>query len=310
MAGELSFIVPEEREGSRLDRFLADSLGTKSSRSQIQKWIKAGHVQCAGVALNASHSVQTGESIHVSVPDVVMPDVEPMEMDFRVLFEDDDMAVIIKPPGIAVHPGTKDASKTLINGLLFRWKNLESVGEDFRPGIVHRLDSDTEGLLLVAKTTRAHRILSEQFQNRTIEKEYAAWLLASPRESQGRIDLPLARNPRERLKMRVDPEGRQATTEYELDRIKVSKHGRKFALVKIRLITGRTHQIRVHFSHIGCPVVGDPLYSRSSRDFKQFGLLLLARRIRFTHPTTNESMEFSLDLPERFQEFERLCDNY
>lgn len=310
MSGELSFIVPDDREGSRLDRFLADSLGTKSSRSQIQKWIKAGHVQSAGVALNSSHAVQAGESIHVSVPDVVMPDVEPMEMDFPILFEDDEMAVIIKPPGIAVHPGIKDAGKTLINGLLFRWKDLENVGEDFRPGIVHRLDSDTEGLLLVAKTTRAHRILSEQFQTRTIEKEYAAWLLATPKEPKGRIELPIARNPRERLKMRVDPEGRPAVTEYEVDRIKVSKHGRKFALVKIRLITGRTHQIRVHFSHIGCPVVGDPLYSRSSRDFLKFGLLLLARRIRFTHPSSGETMEFSLDLPERFADFERLCENY
>lgn len=297
-------------EGLRLDRWLAIELEEDASRSRIQKWIKAGGLIGPIAHLKPSHPVQAGETYKIRIPDEPEISLEPVEIPFEVLFEDQNLAVIIKPPGIAVHPGPGQSKITLINGLLHRWKNLPETSGADRPGIVHRLDRLTEGLLIVARNENAHRRMASIFQERKIEKGYSAWLLSTPSHLEGRIELPIARNPVERHKMRVDDSGREAITEYQIEKFVPSRKGRKYSFANINILTGRTHQIRVHMAHSGAPVVGDPLYSRSSSEFEKYGMLLLARSLKFSHPFTEKPMEFEIDLPERFVKFGEVCENY
>ena len=261
--------------------------------------------------IKASAKIKAGAVYRIKVPAPILPDLTPRDLNLRVIYEDDEIAVIVKPPGLSVHPGPGDADITLLNGLLYLWKDLPAGADDYRPGIVHRLDKPTEGLLAVAKNELAHRRMSAAFKNREIYKEYLAWLLAAPRETRGTVKLPIERHPSERLKMRIAETalGRDATTHYDVQQTIVSRRGRKYARALIRIDTGRTHQIRVHMSHLGSPVVGDPLYSRSASRFEKFGLLLLARRLRFCHPVSGKELEFELETPERFLDFERECDN-
>ena len=323
----IELTVEPEEAGERLDRWLTNRLGDEASRSLVRKWLDGGAIRVRAedaeprtAKLKASGQIKSGEQYVITVPPPVVPDLTPRDLDLRVLYEDADLAVIVKPPNLAVHPGPGDDGLTLLNGLLYLWNDLpagsggdssEPAAEVVRPGIVHRLDKLTEGLLLVARNEKAHRKLSAEFKERTIKKEYLAWLAAAPRETQGEIRLPIERHPVERLKMRVAPEGRgrDAITHFEIIQSIASRKGRKFNLARIRIETGRTHQIRLHMSHIGAPVVGDPLYSRSANRFEKFGMLLLARRLAFTHPETGREMEFELEPPKRFLEFERICGN-
>jgi 23S rRNA pseudouridine1911/1915/1917 synthase len=293
----------------RLDQWLAMELEEEVSRSSLQKWIRQGNIAGPQGEPKCSTKIRTGELYKIEVPRREALELVPDEMDLRIVFEDEDLAVVVKPPGIAVHPGPGESGHTLVNGLIHRWKDLPGM-DLMRPGIVHRLDRDTEGLLIVAKNDRSLWKLSEQFQLREVEKEYNAWLLASPGEVSGTVDLPIARHPVERTKMRIDSGGRNAITLYEIKKSVVSKKGRKYSFAGIRILTGRTHQIRVHMAHLGAPVVGDPLYSRSAREFSAYGLLLFARRLSFRHPVSGKSLSFELSLPERFLEFERKCPNY
>ena len=317
----LELRVGPESQGERLDRWLVAELAGEASRSQIQKWIEEGGVELIepgeGEELTeefprASRKTIAGELYRLEIPEPVQTDLRPLDQNLRVLHEDEDLAVIVKPPGLAVHPGPGDGGVTLVNGLLYLFGELPNSGELIRPGIVHRLDKPTEGLLVVARNEKTQRLLSLQFQERTVRKEYLAWLLAAPREKRGRIEQPLERHPKERLKMRVAApgRGREAVSEYEITRAVASRRGRKFAQARVRIETGRTHQIRVHLAHLGSPVVGDPLYSRSSVKYEKFGLLLLARKLRFVHPRTGEELAFELEIPERFLEFERRCENF
>jgi 23S rRNA pseudouridine1911/1915/1917 synthase len=307
MQNEKSFsiTVSEEFDGERLDRWLSSAI-EEASRSAVQRWIEQGCVIGPGLSVKASDTVEYGQVFTVTIPSSIVPDLEPVEMNLDVLYEDDQLAVIHKPYGIAVHPGPGQRKKTLINGILHRWRHLIGTDE-FRPGIVHRLDSDTEGLLIVALNEVSHRKIASQFERRTVEKEYVAWLMSAPALQADRIELPIKRHRVERKKMSVDPKGRMAVTEYRIEKAIASNKGRKYAFATIRIETGRTHQIRVHMAHIGCPIVGDPIYSRSYREFEKFGMLLLARRLAFTHPVTCERVEFKIELPERFLEFERRC---
>lgn len=306
----IEFVVPEEAEGMRLDQWLSMELAEEASRSVIQKWIQSGALTGEKKKLRSSMKVTPGQTFTLQVPEEPEVDLTPVDMNLDVLYEDDHLAVILKPPGLAVHPGPGDQEKTLIQGLLHLWKDLPVSGDKTRPGIVHRLDKPTEGLLLVAKNSRSLRLLSESFQERKVEKRYSAWLLACPREAVGTVDQPIARNPRERLKMRIDPAGRPARSHYRIEKSIVSVRGRKYSLADIQIETGRTHQIRVHMAHLGAPVVGDLLYSRSGKRFESSGLLLFARSLAFKHPISGRPMEFVLDLPERFRIFEESCVNY
>lgn len=304
--------VKPEQEGLRLDQLLALHLATEESRSQIQRWIREGHVQGPG-ELKPSRRVVAGEEYEWLPPPPPPADLEAVDLDLKFLFEDAELAVLHKPPGIAVHPGPGDRRPSIVHGLVHVWQEqfrAEFRGEEtlvHRPGVVHRLDRDTEGLLVVARTALSHRRLARQFAERSVRKEYLAWLLAAPRPDQGRIEQPIARHPRERTRMRLDPAGRMAITEYRSAEQIISRHGRKYASVQIAILTGRTHQIRVHMSALGAPVVGDPIYSRSAREYARFGMLLLAQKLSFRHPISGEELSFELPLPERFRDFQRLA---
>ncbi|MBL8021709.1 MAG: RluA family pseudouridine synthase [Leptospirales bacterium] len=296
--------VQEDNQGLRLDQWLLVVLDGSASRMEIQRWIKSGSVRGEGVVL-PSRRVKSGETYWIDPPPVMdSATIVPVQMDFEILFEDEQLAVIHKPPGIAVHPGPGDTGKTLASGLLFKFRELSSGDWNGRPGIVHRLDKPTEGVLLVAKNPQAHRVLSEQFLNRTVKKQYLAWLLACPPLESGEVNAAIKRHPKDRLRMRVDATGRPSVTRYRVVRTHVSRRGRKFALVELDLLTGRTHQIRVHMASLGCPVVGDEIYSRSSQEFKKHGLLLFAQSLSFQHPVSGETMSFKLEPPERFARFE------
>lgn len=306
----LNFQVDLEKEGMRLDQWMAELLQTDASRSLVQKWIRNGYVSGPIEHIKSSQKVAAGEIFAVTIPQIEPLDFVPVDMHIRILYEDDDLAVIIKPPGIAVHPGPGERRETLINGLLYIWKNLTQTGESFRPGIVHRLDKPTEGLLIIAKHERALRQLSAAFRKNEIEKTYYAWLLQTPLQGVATIDRPIKRHPRERMKMRIDATGRKAVTHYWIEKTITTHLGKKFSFAKIMIETGRTHQIRVHMSSIGCPIVGDDLYSRSSAKYEKFGMLLLAGKLKFKHPFQDREMEFVLDIPERFHEFEKAAVRY
>lgn len=303
------YIVSPEKDGYRLDVFLAEELGDTSSRSQIQHWIKKEFIQSPQhEKVKASLVVSEGDSFTVT-PIREERNEKPVEMDIPVVFEDNILAVIRKPPGIAVHPGPGQRETTLVHGLLHRFGSLPNESEDFRPGLVHRLDKDTEGLMVIAKTPKSLRSLSKAFQERSVVKEYSAWLLSSPKEEEFRIELPLKRSRVDRQKMAVDHKGRMAITNVKVIKNLVSKHRRKYTYVDIKIETGRTHQIRAHMAHIGCPVVGDVLYSRNAKDYEKYGLLLLARKLAFVHPETKKTLEFEIGVPLRFLKFEKNAIN-
>ena len=311
----------QEAEGKRLDQWLTEELGGDVSRSQLKKWFDQGLIRrlppktendAVPQPVKGSFKLGPADRFQIEVPPPVLPDLEPRDLNLRIIHEDQDLAVIVKPPGLAVHPGPGDQGVTLINGLLHIWRDLPDSDQLFRPGIVHRLDKFTEGLLLIAKNEVTLRKLSAQFKERRVFKEYLAWLLASPAHERATLKMPIERHPSDRLKMRVAEagQGKAAETSYEITRTIVSKKTRKFCEARITIATGRTHQIRVHLSAIGAPIVGDPLYSRTASRYEKYGLLLLARKLGFTHPTSGKTMEFELDLPQRFQDFARICVNY
>ncbi|MDF3818570.1 RluA family pseudouridine synthase [Leptospira sp. 96542] len=311
---QINLNVSTEYHEQRLDVFLKDNASDSLTRSTVQKWIDSGFVTnlTTGKIIHKNgHRVNEGEEYCVQIIARPPSRLEPIPMDIPVLYEEDEFMVIHKKPGIACHSGIGDEEPSLVNGLLYQFKNLSQTGGERRPGIVHRLDKPTEGVLLIAKTDKAHAILSKAFQDRIVDKTYHAWVLQSPVESEGTIRMPIGRHPVERIKMCVREDGRDAITNFKTENIVQTQTGRKYSFLKIGIETGRTHQIRVHLSKIGCPVVGDSLYSRSAKDYAQFGLLLFAKRLEFPHPfIADKRISVELDLPERFQVFAKKCVHY
>jgi 23S rRNA pseudouridine1911/1915/1917 synthase len=300
--------VSENYHNARLDVFLVETLGDDISRSSVQKWIKQGCVFLQEKTITKSgYRVEENDTFSVHIPAKPKMNLDPVDMEIPILWEDDHYLIIHKKPGIATHPGPGDRSMTLVNGLLYQFNKLSQGSSQERPGIIHRLDKPTEGLLVIAKNDKAHALMAKLFQERTIEKTYYAWVLQAPLESVGTIDKPIARHPKERLKMTIRDEGRTSITHYETQKIIHSQKGRKFSLLKLKLETGRTHQIRVHLQSINCPIVGDLLYSRSGANYKKYGMLLLAKSLGFDHPITGEKVYVELEFPDRFVEFEKNC---
>ena len=298
----------EEAEGRpRLDLYLARHL-PDASRSAIQRWILSGSVRVDGQSLKPSHRLRPGDRVVVeiapSVPSSLIP--EPIPID--VLHEDPDFLVVLKPPGMVVHPGAGVRSGTLVHALLAREGSLSTVGGEERPGIVHRLDRETSGLLVVARNDGAHRALSSQFAGRKVRKIYLALVWGSPDPPLGRIDAPLGRHPRARTQVAVRRVGgREAITEYRILEILGP-----VSLLEVRILTGRTHQIRVHLRHLGHPVVGDTRYGGSNfrkvrspvlrEVLETFGRLALhASVLEFQHPSRRTPMRFTAPLPEDFE---------
>jgi 23S rRNA pseudouridine1911/1915/1917 synthase len=292
---------PEDR-GLRLDVFLARHL-ENLTRSQIQLLNRSGAILIEGRRDKAGYRIRGGETVDVDLRPLESAQLTPEQMPLQIYFEDDDLAVIEKPAGVVVHPGSGTRNGTIVHGLLFHFQNLSDAGGTGRPGIVHRLDKHTSGLLIVAKNNSAHGRLSKAFQDRQVQKTYLAIVHGRPRQSHGVIESSIGRHPRIRTKMAaLEGRGRAACTEY-----KILRQFRGFTLLEVKIRTGRTHQIRVHLSSIGHPVVGDNVYGeRSYKEFvKKFGELdrygLHAAELRFTHPATGVPLVFHSPLPERLQ---------
>jgi 23S rRNA pseudouridine1911/1915/1917 synthase len=286
------FIV-ENSVPIRLDSYLA--ILSNLSRSRIKSLCDDGLVFVNGVVAKANKIVKNGEVITFTEPEAEILDLTPKNIDICVVYQDDDLAVINKPQGLTVHAGNGTDGDTLVNALLYHLDKLSSINGVVRPGIVHRIDKNTSGLLVVAKNDKAHLFLSSQLQDKTLNREYVALLEGNLKTEEGVISTFINRDKKDRTKMAVCSTGKDATTRY-----KVIKRYEGYTLVKFNLETGRTHQIRVHAKYIGHPVVGDPEYGYKSNKFKLKGQLLHARKIEFLHPTLNKKMSFSVEVPVYF----------
>ena len=298
-----------EENCKRLDVFLSDQT-EDFTRSRLKKLIEDGQVSVNGVAVKkAGAEIKRGDSVTVQIPEAVEYSVKPENIPIDIVYEDGDFAVVNKPQGMTVHMGNGNESGTLVNALLYALDSLSGIGGVLRPGIVHRIDKDTTGLLVVAKNDKAHVSLASQIAEKTCHRTYYALLEGNLKEERGRVVTDIGRHPTERLKMAVLPEGKGkiAITDFET----VAHFGADFTLCKFDLQTGRTHQIRVHAKHLGHPVAGDPVYGYKKQKVKADGQLLHAKRLELTHPTTGERMVFNAPLPPAFQEIlDKLCKQY
>ncbi len=287
------YSVQIEHAGKRADVFLAAV--SPYTRSHIGVLMQQGHIRSEGEPLQAKDKVRAGQNIDVNIPEVQQVPIAAQELPLDIVYQDDCIAVINKPRGLVVHPGAGVADKTMVNALLYHLDNLSGINGELRPGIVHRLDKDTTGLLLVAKNDMAHQSLSTQIQSREVKREYIALVHGNIQEDSGTIDAPIGRHPKERKKMAVIHNGRQARTHFDV----IRRYG-DMTLVRLSLDTGRTHQIRVHLAHLQHPVVFDPVYGIKRDKEAKRGQLLHAFRISFNHPKTGERMIFCASLPEDF----------
>mgnify|MGYP000359710580 CR=1 FL=1 len=305
---EHTFTVPADAHGERVDVFLAQFTPVGPSRAYVQRLIARGLVQVNGRPTKASYRVAEGDTVWVGLPQPEQPqDLKPEAIPLDVVYEDDHIVVVNKPRGMPVHPGVGNPTGTLVNALLARYPTLSGVAGVMRPGIVHRLDKDTTGLLVVAKTNDAHLGLTRQLKERTIQRIYWAIVRGQPGADEGLVDAPIGRHPTDRLRMAVVAGGRPAIT-----RFRVLERFGDYSLLQVKLETGRTHQIRVHMAYIGHPIAGDPVYGagRGSRARGELGLqaqALHARQLAFRHPVTGEPMQFVAPLPaDMEQALERL----
>jgi len=295
---KVSFVVGEREQGIRLDRYLVSRLPGALSRAVIQRLIREAAVTAGGVPAKAHHKVASGEVIEVTMPEPRAATIAPEEIAIDVVYEDDDVVVVNKRAGMVVHPAPGNEGGTLLNALVHRSTRLSSIGGSQRPGIVHRIDKGTSGLLVIAKNDRAHRSLAAQFKNRTTERAYVALVKGVVQFDNGTIELPIGRSGRDRKKMAViSPKPKAAVTRY-----RVIRRFDDSTLLELRLETGRTHQIRVHLAYIGYPILGDDTYGAKGL----FGRPALhAKALGFVHPGTGRFMRFDSVLPSDMQEYIR-----
>jgi 23S rRNA pseudouridine1911/1915/1917 synthase len=300
-------VVPDDSDGTRLDVFLT-SVVSGQSRSQIQRLIREGHVRIGGREAKANQPVKTGQAIAIDVPQPIASVLQPEALPLPIVYQDADLIVVDKPAGMVVHPAAGHDSGTLVNALLHHVDDLSGIGGEKRPGIVHRLDRGTSGLMVVAKNDRAHEELSRQFRERDVEKEYIALVWGEVMAGR-RIDAAIGRDPSNRKKMSSTPARIRRSREAVTRIVRAEHFGRVLTLAQVAIHTGRTHQIRVHLSAIGHPVVGDPLYGGVHRrvpgDVRAVTHLerpfLHATRLAFTHPADQRRMQFESVLPDDLQ---------
>lgn len=285
----------DTKEGIRLDKFLISKLDV--SRSKVQEMIKQGLVTVNDKLLKSSYNLKLNDIVKVLGELKEEIDAKPEEMDLDIVYEDEDVMVINKPSGLVVHPACGHFSGTLVNGLLSHTKSLSSSNGDLRPGIVHRIDKDTSGLLVVAKNDKAHEALSNQLKDKSLSRIYIALVSGRINHDTGTIDAPIGRDPYDRKKMCVtDENSKEAITHFKvLDRYKNS------TLIELKLETGRTHQIRVHMAYIKHPIINDPVYGLSKKT-TSFGQMLHAKEITFIHPKTKKEMTFTCNVPDEFND--------
>ena len=286
-----------EKGGERIDKYLSEQL-EDMTRSHIQKLIKENMVRVNGMAVKSNFKLSASDQIEVEIPELKEPDILPENIPLDILYEDQDILVVNKPKGMVVHPAPGHYTGTLVNAIMYHCKdNLSGINGVLRPGIVHRIDMDTTGSLLICKNDRAHQALAEQLKEHSITRKYHAIVHGRLKEDEGTIDKPIGRHPIDRKKMSVHcTNGREAITHY-----RVLKRFQQFTYIECQLETGRTHQIRVHMSSIGHPILGDQVYGPAKCPYKLQGQTLHAKVLGITHPITGEYMEFDAPLPDYFQ---------
>ena len=294
-------IVNNENANTRLDHYLANN--TEFSRSKITNLIKEGKILVNGKNVKTGYLIKENDIIEINYEEEELK-AEPEKMDLDIVYEDNDVIVVNKANKVVVHPACGNRSGTLVNGLLYHSKNLSSINGEFRPGIVHRIDADTTGLLMIAKNDKAHKILADKKKKKTTHRVYYALVWGVINNETGTIDAPIGRDPKDRKKMAVTPDNsKEAITHF-----RVIERYKNATLIELKLETGRTHQIRVHMKYIGHPVVNDPVYSNKPL-FDDSGQCLHAKELGFIHPTTNEFMKFDSELPECFIKIQNLLKN-
>ncbi|WP_163061207.1 RluA family pseudouridine synthase [Bacillus cereus] len=295
MSEVVQVTVAAEQKNERIDKFVA-GINNEWSRTQVQQWIKDNVVTVNGIAVKGNYKVKEEDEITVTIPEPEELDIQPEDLNLEIYYEDADVLVVNKPRGMVVHPAPGHTSGTLVNGLMHHCTDLSGINGVMRPGIVHRIDKDTSGLLMVAKNDMAHESLVNQLVAKTVTRRYKAIVHGVIPHDKGTIDAPIARDKKERQSMTVDENGKNAVTHFQvLERFK------DFTLVECRLETGRTHQIRVHMKYIGYPLAGDPKYG-PKKTLDMNGQALHAGILGFDHPRTGEYIQFEAPIPEVFED--------
>lgn len=289
--------VEEAKEKNRIDVYISAEK-EDFTRSKVQRLIEEKKITVNGKNIKQSYKVQEGDTIEIIEDDPIETDIKPQDIPLDVIYEDKDIIIINKKKGMVVHPANGNYEGTLVNAIMAKCKDsLSGIGGEIRPGIVHRLDKDTSGAIIVAKNDEAHVNLSEQIKNHEVKKTYIALVRGIIKENEATIKMPIARSKTDRKKMAVDPKGKEAITHFKV----LNRFENKYTLLKINIETGRTHQIRVHMSYIGYPIIGDEVYSNGKNEFGIHGQCLHAWQLDFIHPTTGKQMHIEAELPEYFE---------
>ena len=293
----MKIIINEEQQGKRIDGVIAE-YATELSRNTVQRLIEEEQIKVNGNKIKPSYKTNLNDEIDINIPKAKEIDLKPQNIPLEVLYEDNDIIVINKPKGMVVHPANGNPDGTLVNAIMAKCKDsLSGIGGEIRPGIVHRLDKDTSGVIIVAKNDKAHIKLSEDLKKHKIKKTYIALVRGIIKENEATINMPIGRSKQDRKKMAVDKNGKEAITHFKV----LKRYNEKYTLLEINIETGRTHQIRVHLSHIGYPIIGDTTYSNGKNEWGVIGQCLHAKSLKFEHPITGKEMLIEADLPEYFQ---------
>ena len=298
------YIVTENEKGKRLDAYIATK-NENITRTSAQRMIEEGNILVNGKKQKVAYKINTDDVVTVVPEEIKEISIDAEDIPINVIYEDNDIIVVNKPKGMVVHPANGNYNGTLVNAIMGMCKEtLSGIGGEIRPGIVHRLDKDTSGLLIIAKNDKAHVKMSDQIKNHEVKKTYIALVRGVIKENEATIDMPIGRSTSDRKKMAVNKEGKNAITH-----IKVLKRYDKYTLLQVNIETGRTHQIRVHLSYIGYPIIGDTTYSNGKNEFGVVGQCLHAKSLEFKHPITGKEMKLEAPLPEYFQDIINKLDN-
>lgn len=297
-------IVDKEKQGKRVDAFVSESV-EDISRTMAQKLIDEGKILVNSKKIKSSYKVEENDCVEIEIPQATETKLKAQDIPVPIIYEDDDIIVVNKPKGMVVHPANGNPDGTLVNAILAMCKgSLSGIGGEIRPGIVHRLDKDTSGLIIIAKNDKAHINMSKQIQDRLVSKKYIALVRGIVPDDEATINMPIARSLKDRKKMNVNKNGKEAITHF-----KVIKRYNKYTLIEVKIDTGRTHQIRVHMSYIGYPIIGDGVYSNGKNEFGVEGQMLHAKSLDFKHPITGKEIHLEAPIPEYFQEIINKLDN-
>ena len=292
----MKIIINEELKGKRIDSFISE-YNTELTRSTVQRLIEETQITVNGKKTKPSYKTNVNDEILINIPEPKEVDLKPQDIPIEILFEDNDIIVVNKPKGMVVHPANGNPDGTLVNAVMAICKDsLSGIGGEIRPGIVHRLDKDTSGAIIVAKNDKAHIKLSEDLKNHKIKKTYIALVRGIIKENEATINMPIARSKQDRKKMAVDKNGKEAITHFKV----LNRYKEKYTLLEINIETGRTHQIRVHLSHIGYPIIGDNTYSNGKNEWGIVGQCLHAKALDFKHPITGKDIHIEAPIPEYF----------